>query len=225
MKVLNNQLYVEQGETFTLDFKLQNKDGAPYIISHDIWDESRKAYFVVTVTSKSPEAKNKYYLDKWCEIDDSIQPTFYVTQPVEIYSKDMFVNNFTTYLGYARDAGVNLRNYAVFCVNNTATGEYEYFYYNDTEGEDVSCDSSKIQEYSCDFITSFSNEITKEWTYSAYIYSINIVAGKRNPKYDGANISDEDPIENFDVVLNIMPPTDIQVSTNNIKGLRRSYGK
>ena len=205
MEILNNQLYVQQGEAFTLDFFLRNKDGSPYIVSRQL----KNPYYLVTVSSMSTNSNKdkRYLLNKWCKITAD---RFYVTTPVHITGVSSF--NFTAMKSKANADGCTVANYAVYYTTDS-NGNVTYYKYTGTD--DAAYNSAKMVPYENNFVVSFSTDVTIDWTEHMYMYGIQLVDGDNNP--DFVSGTESRPLLNAESVQSILPPTQMIV-TNNING-------
>ena len=204
MEVLNNQLYVQQGEAFTLDFLLRNKDNSPYIVSSQL----KNPYYLVTVSSMStnPDRDKRYLLNKWCKITED---KFFVTTPILIQSIAQF--DFANIKKLANADGCTVANYAVYYTITDNVAKY----YKYTGTDDEAYDYNKMVTYENRFVVSFGTDITIDWNEHAYVYGIQLVDGDINNDYVPGGTSR--PLLNAESVQAILPPTQLIV-TNNIHG-------
>lgn len=172
MKTLNNQIFVQRGETFSIDRAIENKDGSPYVICSEI----NNPYFLLTVTSTRYEQEDRYMLRKW--IDLSTVPRFKQTKIVDLrdYNKTFDdITEVTTYEEYENvlfyvTEGDKLILYQVGDAVFTDGESYKYWDPNKTE--------NGWTDYKCRFVVMFSSSITKNWVEQNYCYSINLVGGE-----------------------------------------------
>ena len=200
MQVLNNQLYVQRGEEFTLDFVLRNKDKSPYIVSSKL----QNPYYLVTVSSGSQDPAKRYILNQWCMIPAA--GTFFVTTPIRIPSVVDWTG-FADMKAAANADGCIVANYAIYYTVDNTTGARKYYRYT---GTDDSYDSSKMIEYVNRFTVTYNTATTMEWTELSYTYGIQLVSGKKRQEIT----SDGRQLLTFDTVYSILPPTKLVVTSN-----------
>ena len=217
MQILNNELYVQRGEAFTLDFLLQNKDKSPYIMSSELSSPS----FLVTISSMLQNPDNRYILNKWCMINEEKYPRFYVTKPVKV---DSFTNGVTWFSNFKNSAKQDGKKMSEYCVLYTQTydGVTSYKYYNDnteptsSDYNNLTFDETKLKDYENRFSVTFTSAETLKWTEQFYKYGIQLVSGKLK-----ADATDERPYDSYDNILAILTPTKMVVTGNmlgNFKG-------
>lgn len=197
MKVFKNELYVTVGESFTLSKIVQNKDGSPYIISSQLTDP----YWLITVSDSIYEQKDRYVYNKWLSLKNALR--FYITKPVNL--NDLGYSNWDAVLpaGYEGDETSGYANIAVFYLNIGGSIKYRYWKYNNNDQGDY---SGYWEDYECNIITHYANNITKEWSAKNYYYSIFLISGTRNPG--------ESFVTLIDVSYPILSPTKIIVRSN-----------
>ena len=154
MRVYNNEIIIQKGETFTIDAIIQSVSGAPYIISNKL----SNPYFLLTV-SDSKFIKDGKYIENWW-LDLSKIRRFYTTIPIEVNSFDDVQTT-----GPDRIP----ENYALYYIVNTdGTKTYKYFdYTNDTWKDD----------YKLRLIKLFMENVTSKWNAQNYFYGVQLVAG------------------------------------------------
>lgn len=199
MKVFDNELVVQRGETFTLSKIIENKDGSPYIISSEL----NEPYWLVTVASGQFDYEDRYICNKWLSLKNALR--FYTTKPVNL--NDMGYHSWSTTplpLGYEGDKSVGYANYAVFMLEENGVKSYKYWKYksnnlNNYDGDWV--------DYICYINTVFTRDVTKEWNEQNYLYSINLV--------DGVKIGESDaPLNNITLSYPILDTRKIYVKSD-----------
>lgn len=197
MQVLNNEIFLTQGEQITLDFLLQNKDGSPYIISNKL----KNPYFLVTVASSQYEQSDRYVLNKWC--DAKKYYTFYTTQPIAISSTKGFPANLPD--AVKQDViSNNNGDYSTYAVWYTIDSNDNKTYYRWT--------GTAFTKYECRFVITFTPEVTEQWTGRNFIYEIKLVDGEVNNDYTVSN--GKRPIVNYSFVQTILDSTKLSVKPN-----------
>lgn len=197
MQVLNNEIFLTQGEQITLDFLLQNKDGSPYIISNKL----KNPYFLVTVASSQYEQSDRYVLNKWCDIKGYFR--FYTTQPIAISSTDGFPVNLPD--SVKQDViSNNNGDYSTYAVWYTVDNNDNKTYYRWA--------GTTFIKYECRFIVTFKPEVTEQWTGRNFIYEIKLIDGEVNKDYTVSN--GKRPIINYNFVQTILDSTKLSVTPN-----------
>lgn len=191
MKVLNAEITIQRGETFTIDYIIRNKDGSPYIIS----DHLTHPYFLITVSTTKYAQKDRYVKNYWLDLTG--YPRFNATQAIDLHSikkeasdesdaepKYVSFNDITSvpFFGYVDgqpvyyyvDNNERFVNDAVFYIEHEdGTREYKYWERSkDGTGQDIGW-----TDYHCRLIKRFSSEDTSKWVEQSYVYSIRLVSG------------------------------------------------
>lgn len=209
MKTFNNEIIIQQGESFTMDKYIENMDGSPYIISNQL----KNPYFLLTVSTSKYAQSNRYIKNYWLSLKDF--PRFYLTKPVDLQSIKTGPNvstpaysDFPNGLpnGYIDGAYVEFdkADDAVFYLTD-ASGKRVYKYWC-TE-KDINGNEIGWTNYRCRLIKSFTSKDTEEWVPQSYVYSIRLVSGS-------AAKSGDKPLSKFDNAIDILPPTKLSVLTN-----------
>ena len=179
MQVRNNEIIVRRGETFTVSKLIQNRDGAPYIISSEL----SNPYWLFTVSSLRYDQKDRYILNKWLDLKDFFR--FKHTQPIELSRYGLkFTDNTLPFIDldgdgedddFTGDETSGYANIAIFYEKDSeGVTHYKYWeYINNIEGDY----SGQWVEYKCPLITLFSNSVTSNWIEQNYYYQIKLVSG------------------------------------------------
>lgn len=187
MKTLNNELFVTRNETFTMDKTIENKDGSPYIISKEL----KNPYFLITISDSKYEQNKRYLYNKWLNLSNF--PRFKNTIPIDLTSIKSSENGETKYNSFEQ----HKEEYVVTEDNLVISGWIKDKFISSYIYDDVffvEKDGIKIYKYwcpiendwkiyKCRFTTTFSQNITKNWTGQNYIYSITLVSGITNKEY------------------------------------------
>lgn len=234
MKVHRNEIIVYRNETFTMNKDIQNRDGSPYIISSRLTNP----YFLITVSNSRYGQNNRYVHNKWLNLKDT--PRFEITRPVNL--SEIGYDEFEDLpAGYEGDETLGYANKAVF----TDGTNYKYWKYN-TATPDLY--DGEWVDYKCTIHTSYSSQITSQWSEQTYQYGILLVSGEStidnlNAIATSLRIDNSDdqiklyetlfdidptlvahikspdrPIVEFDEVRSILPPTKLFVQSN-MKGM------
>ena len=172
-------IYCEQGESFTVGFRIVNQDGSPFVLSNAMDDATHKSYLLFTVASSANvTGKNRYLANFWNPTDK--YKKFYSTQAVKIVDNDSEWPTAASVWSTAKnlipaDANVTPANYAIYYIVKS-DGTKDYKQLTGTESE------PSLEPYSFYFFQQFTKEQSNEWTQSGYDYALKVVAGLVNPK-------------------------------------------
>lgn len=172
-------IYCEQGESFTVGFRIVNQDGSPFVLSDAMDDATHKSYLLFTVASSANvTGKNRYLANFWNPTDK--YKKFYSTQAVKIADNDGEWPTAASVWSTAKnlipaDANVTPANYAIYYIVKS-DGTKDYKQLTGTEAE------PSLEPYSFYFFQQFTKEQSNEWTQSGYDYALKIVAGTVNPE-------------------------------------------
>lgn len=184
-------IYCEQGESFTVGFRIVNQDGSPFVLS-DAMDVKNgdnyveRSYLLFTVASSANvTSENRYLANFWNPTDN--YKKFYSTQAVKIADNngewpdaDTVWNKAAAWIpADAAQAGVTPTNYAIYyIVRSDGTKEYKQLKLVNKDG----VDKRVLDLYSFYFFQQFTKEQSNEWSQSGYDYALKLVAGTVNPK-------------------------------------------
>lgn len=188
MKMIGNDVYIQRGETFSLDFSVRNEYGRPFTVL-SIWDNP---YIAITVASglyeQEGDFRETYWLDmsnRWVEQSDGSVKL----EPAKkfIYADALFVSAFTiadALIHYGVDAGgkialdsnsdFDITNY-LFFTDPLQDGNYVYKYVKDYKLVDGAIASEVWAEYDFRIIKQFD---TKSWMEQQYYFDIKVLAGE-----------------------------------------------
>ena len=184
-------IYCEQGESFTVGFRIVNQDGSPFVLSDALDvkngnDYVKRSYLLFTVASSANvTSENRYLANFWNPTDK--YKKFYSTQAVKIADNngewpdaDTVWNNAAAWIpADAVQAGVTPANYAIYyIVRSDGTKEYKQLKLVNKDGGDTHV----LDLYSFYFFQQFTKEQSNEWTQSGYDYALKVVAGSVNPE-------------------------------------------
>ena len=188
MKRIGNEIYVQRGETFSLDFAVTDKAGRPLVLLKK-W---KNPYMVITVaTSLYPQAdvpREVYWLDlnnRYVEQDDgTLSPvTFKRFMSTEIFRLTAFdaTEAVETYgqandgkMVFDRNSDFDVTNFLFFVdVNGDGKYEYKYLYDYTLEGGEVTAQT--WVNYDFRIVKYFD---AKNWTAQSYFYDIKILSGE-----------------------------------------------
>lgn len=172
-------IYCEQGESFTVGFRIVNQDGSPFVLSDAMDDATHKSYLLFTVASSANvTGKNRYLANFWNPTDK--YKKFYSTQAVKIADNDGEWPTAASVWSTAKnliptDANITPANYAIYYIVKS-DGTKDYKQLTGTEAE------PSLEPYSFYFFQQFTKEQSNEWSQSGYDYALKVVAGSVNPE-------------------------------------------
>ena len=172
-------IYCEQGESFTVGFRIVNPDGSPFVLSDALDDATHKSYLLFTVASSANvTGKSRYLANYWNPTDK--YKKFYSTQAVKIADIDGEWPTAASVWSTAKnlipaDANVTPANYAIYYIVKS-DGTKDYKQLTGTEAK------PSLEPYSFYFFQQFTKEQSNEWTQSGYDYALKVVAGSVNPE-------------------------------------------
>lgn len=184
-------IYCEQGESFTVGFRIVNQDGSPFVLSNamDVKngnDYVKRSYLLFTVASSANvTSENRYLANFWNPTDK--YKKFYSTQAIKIADNNGEWKDAATVWSDvaklipadAKQAGVTPANYAIYyIVNSDGTKDYQQL--NLVKEDNV--DKPVLEPYSFHFFQQFTKEQSNEWSQSGYDYALKLVAGTVNSK-------------------------------------------
>ena len=231
MKISNNEIMIQRGETFAISKTIENKDGSPYIVSSQL----NNPFLLISIASSKFEQSSKFIMNYYMNL--SKIPRFLFTNPINIndlyyaeaggedtaytdWPELLAVNDeedttiFHAY--YKGDYVVFQLNDAVFCKVNDDRVEYKYVV---REGGNY-----VWKDYAFKFVKQFNGTDTAKLTAQTYYYSIQIVFGPLvedwhdtsdplgfvNGRYVG-------PLQMIEGSLPILPPTKLSVLSNLVR--------
>ena len=183
-------IYCEQGESFTVGFRIVNQDGSPFVLS-DAMDVKngnkyvKRSYLLFTVASSANvTSENRYLANFWNPTDN--YKKFYSTQAIKIADNngewpdaETVWNRVANLIPEdARQAGVTPANYAIYYIVKS-DGTKDYKQLKPVKIDNV--DKSVLEPYSFHFFQQFTKEQSNEWSQSGYDYALKVVAGTVNP--------------------------------------------
>ena len=184
-------IYCEQGESFTVGFRIVNQDGSPFVLSDAMdvkngKDYVKRSYLLFTVASSANvTSENRYLANFWNPTDN--YKKFYSTQAVKLEDNngewpdaETIWNKVATWIPTdAIQAGVTPANYAIYYIVKS-DGTKEYKQLKIVRKDNV--DTQEFAPYSFYFFQQFTKEQSNEWSQSGYDYALKLVAGTVNSK-------------------------------------------
>ena len=184
-------IYCEQGESFTVGFRIVNQDGSPFVLSDalDVKNGNKyvkRSYLLFTVASSANvTSENRYLANFWNPTDK--YKKFYSTQAIKLADNNgEWKDAATVWSDVAKlipadavQAGVTPANYAIYyIVKSDGTKDYQQL--NLVKEDNV--DKPVLEPYSFHFFQQFTKEQSNEWSQSGYDYALKLVAGTVNSK-------------------------------------------
>lgn len=192
MKMVGNDVYIQRGETWSLDFAMTNQKGHPYVILKN-WSNP---YLTITITAalyeQRGDLRETYWLDlskRYIEQADGVflvEPLkTFISAEVLLLPNGFYAEDALTYYGVDsggrivldKTSDFDITNYLFFC-DPFSDGNYVYKYIVDytldTDGY-INEDSVIWAEYDFRIIKQF---ITKNWMEQRYWYDIKVLAGE-----------------------------------------------
>lgn len=180
-------IYCEQGESFTVGFRIVNQDGSPFVLSDamDVKngnDYVNRSYLLFTVASSANiTSENRYLANFWNPTDK--YKKFYSTQAIKLADNNgewkdaaiVWSDVAKLIPADAVQAGVTPVNYAIYYIVKS-DGTKDYKQLTGTEAE------PSLDPYSFYFFQQFTKEQSNQWSQSGYDYALKLVAGTVNSK-------------------------------------------
>lgn len=180
-------IYCEQGESFTVGFRIVNQDGSPFVLSDamDVKngnDYVNRSYLLFTVASSANITSEDRYLANFWNPTDKYKK-FYSTQAIKLADNNgEWKDAATVWSDVAKlipadavQAGVTPANYAIYYIVKS-DGTKDYKQLTGTEAE------PSLDPYSFYFFQQFTKEQSNQWSQSGYDYALKLVAGTVNSK-------------------------------------------
>ena len=180
-------IYCEQGESFTVGFRIVNQDGSPFVLSDalDVKNGNnyvKRSYLLFTVASSANITSEDRYLANFWNPTDKYKK-FYSTQAIKLEDNNGEWKDAATVWSDvaklipadAKQAGVTPVNYAIYYIVKS-DGTKDYKQLTGTEAE------PSLEPYSFYFFQQFTKEQSNQWSQSGYDYALKLVAGTVNSK-------------------------------------------
>lgn len=186
MKTLGNEIFIQRGELWSLDFEVTNKKGDPFM-SFEQW---KNEYLVITITAARYEQKDNFrqswWLDlnnRWVEKEDGsfvIIPMKKFVGTEALYTESHTIEDILAiYTKITANGDVtssfDITKYLFFVdddANNKRIYKYLKEYTLDNEGNIL---TEEWEEYNFRIIKQFD---TKDWIERNYLFDMKIVSGE-----------------------------------------------
>lgn len=155
MNINKHAITCYRGEHFTLDFKIVNDDGSPYVLG--LLDNP---YIVINISSNVYNENDKYNKNIWLSLKN--KPQFISTSMLPVDSFDVFPPK---YNDVSYPTNYDEHETVFYKVNEDGSTSYKYY------------DDGKYKDYDLHIIVDISSELTRSWTSSSYLYTISLVTG------------------------------------------------
>jgi hypothetical protein len=182
--MVGDEVYIQRGENWSLDFELTNEKGHPFMLLNK-W---QNPYLVITVSAALYEQKGDYRESYWLDLNShweelsnkrvELRDTkkFTVTEPLYVENFDFeYIHKTYDYIVLQKDNDFDIRNY-LFYTDPYLDGNYVYKYVNNYTNEDWDNPGEiKWSEYAFRIIKQFD---TKSWMEQGYLYDAKILTGE-----------------------------------------------
>lgn len=183
MRMVGNDVYIQRGEDWTLDFSVVTKKGQPFTVLR-VWDNPYLAITVAAALYEQPgDYRETYWLDltnRWVENEDgsmSLSAIKKFTSGDALYISNFAVNEALAQYGdrITMDGGdFDVSNY-LFYSDPNSDGNYVYKYVNYTADRDGVIVNEEWIDYEFRVIKQFS---TKNWMEQGYLFDVKLLAGE-----------------------------------------------
>ena len=190
MEILsNNDVKVQRNETFTFDKTIKYKTGFPLIVSNESSFEN--PYLLLTISDTNYSQDDRYVLNKWINLDNF--PKFSLTVPYNIRKFYRLDEGQKVYLTGFSDITELIDGHVINNYYYDDTNQYMSLLPNDAVFYELNNDvieckywdtvTNNWKNYNFRIVTTFKQDITKNWTGQSYLYSIFLVSGRLMLEY------------------------------------------
>lgn len=189
MYVLGDDVYIQRGENWSLDFQVTNVKGEPYML----FKKWKHPYLAITVTAARYSQKGDYRHTWWLDLENRYvenssgelvlvpMKKFISTEALYIEGSDFSAQEVIS--TYGVDAGgrivldemsdFDITNY-LFYIDPNNDGNRKYGYVKSYSVSDGAINNEQWEEYDFRIIKSF---VTKEWVEQSYLFDIKVLTG------------------------------------------------
>ena len=184
MRMVGNEVYIQRGEDWTLDFSVVTKTGQPFTVLK-IWENP---YLAITISAALYEQKGDfretYWLDltkRYVENTDgsmSLAPLKKFTSADALYLPTFAINEVLAQYGdrivLDPKSDFDVTNY-LFYTDPNSDGNYQYQYVSTYTKDDKGVLTEEWVPYEFRIIKQFA---TKNWMEQSYLFDIKLLAGE-----------------------------------------------
>lgn len=192
MKLLKNEVHIQRGEAWSLDFEVKNKKGDPFML----FSKWANPYLVITVTSALYKQEGDYRKSYWLDLSNRYveqEDGSFVVEPIKkfISTEALYLYQFSvseilaTYIQQKanrmvldKNSDFDISNF-LFYIDPQKNGKRTYKYLKSYEVQSVDGKIEVISEewveYSFRIVKAFD---TKEWVEQKYLFDIKVVTGQ-----------------------------------------------
>lgn len=199
MRMVGNEVHIQRGETWSLDFAVRNAKGDPFMIFKQ-WENP---YLVITIASTLYEQEDDYREIYWLDLSNRLVED--VDGSIKLRPIKKFISTEALYLStfdveealtnYGSKAGGKMvdtltsdfyvGNYLFYVdANNDGNRVYKYYDGIDVNGDEVWID------YDFRIVKAFE---TQAWVEQSYLYDIKILAGQSVREYLAQVLETKEP--------------------------------
>lgn len=190
MRIVGDTVYIQRGETWSLDFDVTDEKGRPYML----FSKWLNPYLAITVAGsryeQTGDMRETHWLDlsyRWVEQKNGStvkEPfkRFIATEPLYLPTGFSVIEVLSYYgdrIVVDTNSDFDIKNYLFYTEND---GKYEYKYVSSYTGDDAETadDSAVWTDYNFRIVKQFD---TKNWMEQGYLYDAKIVAGETLIEY------------------------------------------
>lgn len=183
MRMIGNEIYIQRGETFSLDFSVKNAKGDPFMIFNG-W---KNPYLAITIAAALYEQEGDYRETYWLDLSNRYVELSDGSMILESIKK--FISTEALYLSVF-DVNEAIMNYGTDNGGKIVTdpasdfyvGNYLFFVDENDDGNRVYKYFDGYDENGYEIWTAYDFRIikafdTKNWMEQSYLYDIKLLAG------------------------------------------------
>ena len=212
MQMAGNEIYVQRGETFSLDFAVRNAKGDPYMVFKG-W---KNPYLAITISTSLYAQEGSTCEMHWLDLDQcwvenadgsaTLKPMkrFISTEALylSMFDVDDARHLYGEKISLSPDSDFYIGNYLFYTDDGIRV--YKYFDGYDTDNNEI------WVEYDFRIIKSFD---TTDWSSTDYLYDVKIIAGEsvieKIQSLSGVTISTEN-LNDIESALNLIESDEIR---------------
>lgn len=200
MKILGNDIYIQRGETWSLDFDIMNDKGDPYMI----FKQWQNPYLAITVTAARYEQKGDYRHTYWLDLSNGLVEQNPDTHEYETTPIKKFISTEALYLSDFSLADVRALYGDTITISDANSDFYvsNYLFFVDPRS-----DGNRIYKYFAGMGERANEELyemwveyrfrvvkqfdTKSWIEQGYLFDMKLLAGESVREHVAAIIGAE----------------------------------